>query len=496
MSAAAIPIPPVVEVNITRATLFPTAAGFGTLLAASTSAVIPHGERVRFYTSIAGVAVDFATTLDEYLMAVPYFSQSPSADRLGIGFIATADQKGYLKGGTAVSVVATWNAISDGSAALTIDGVGPSNATGMDFSSDTSMDDVAATIQVVVRAIGGGGFAAADVTWNATGFFTITSGVAGASSAVLFLTAAGVGTAIEGAGFMGCDVTGGGTEVAGYAYVSLTDELNRCAAASDDWYGLALGRQLYSSANYQEAAAFTQAQTTRRRMLFARTDEVGALDPSVSSDLMSVLNAAAYDHALTVYESLVNADEYMEVAAASVAFTVDFDGQDTASTLKFQLLRGITPSNLNVTQIAAVKAKFGNVYITRGGSNMLEEGYVAVGEFFDVMHYSDWQEQDIALRNFGRLYNATTKIPYTDKGTAILKNETRDSLKQGVTNGGIARDVDPVTDELLDAYTITVIPVADVSAAQRALREGPAQTFTARLAGAIHFTSINGTLTV
>lgn len=495
MSAAAIPIAPVVDVNITRATLFPTAAGFGTLLAASTSEVIPHGERIRYYTSSPGVGVDFATTLDEYKMGVPYFGQSPSADRLGVGFVATADQKGYLKGGTAVSVVATWQAVTDGSIAVTADGVGPTNVTTLNFSTDTTMVLVAARLQAGIQALGAG-FAAVTVDWNATGFFTITSGTAGASSALLFLTAAGVGTAVEGAGFMGCDVTGGGTEVAGYAYVSLTDELNRLAAASDDFYGVALGRQLYSSANYQEAVAWAQAQTTRRRMIFARTDEVGALDASVSSDLMSVLNTAAYDHVFTVYETLVNADEYMEVAAASVAFTVDFDGQDTASTLKFKLLRGITPSNLSVTQIAAVAAKGGNVYITRGGSNMLEEGYVAVGEFFDVIHFSDWLAQEIAVRNFGRLYTTPTKIPYTDKGAALLKNETRDALKQGVTNGGIAQDVDPETGELLDAYTISVIPVADVDPAQRALRDGPAQTFTARLAGAIHFTSINGTLTV
>ena len=121
----------------------------------------------------------------------------------------------YLTGGTsAQSNVALWDSVSDGSFRITVDGTAY-NIDGIDFTAPvTSMAEVAAAIQVQIRAGTGG---TETVAWN-TNKFIITSGDTTSSSAILVLeTSTGtVGTDISGAGasdWMDCD-TGNGTVTA------------------------------------------------------------------------------------------------------------------------------------------------------------------------------------------------------------------------------------------------------------------------------------------
>lgn len=108
----------------------------------------------------------------------------------------------YLTGGTsATAVVATWNSVTDGEFAITIDGVAV-DVTGLDFSAATDMDGVAAVIQAGIRAATGNDHET--VAWS-TDHFVIT-----ARSAITVASAVsgGAGTDISGAGgtaYMDCD---------------------------------------------------------------------------------------------------------------------------------------------------------------------------------------------------------------------------------------------------------------------------------------------------
>ena len=81
------PISNVVNVTITRNTVFPTGPGFGTLLVVgpNSTGVIPLAERIRFYGSIAEVGADFASTTEEYKAALSYFSANPRPTKIAIG---------------------------------------------------------------------------------------------------------------------------------------------------------------------------------------------------------------------------------------------------------------------------------------------------------------------------------------------------------------------------------------------------------------------------
>jgi len=138
---------------------------------------------------------------------------------------AQAYASAYLLGGTsATTVVATWNAVTDGAFQITIDGVAIS-VTGIDFTTPTTMALVAATIQTALRLATGG----SEVVLFDTAFsrFVIISGKITSSSAISKLTAGASGTDISGAGataFMDADA-GASNEVvvdAALGYQTLT----------------------------------------------------------------------------------------------------------------------------------------------------------------------------------------------------------------------------------------------------------------------------------
>jgi len=116
----------------------------------------------------------------------------------------------YLTGGTsATSVVATWNAVTDGEFAITIDGTSY-DITGLDFSTASDMAGVASIIQAAIRTATGNSFETC--VWSTNKFvitcrsaITVTSAVSGGS-----------GTDISGAGattYMDSE-TGNGTVTA------------------------------------------------------------------------------------------------------------------------------------------------------------------------------------------------------------------------------------------------------------------------------------------
>ena len=174
--------------------------------------------------------------------------------------------------------------------------------------------------------------------------------------------------------------------------------------------------------------------------------------------------------------------------------TVDFNGVNTTKTAKFKRLRGIDVSLLNSGQLTAVTASNSNAYVSIANTPMVADGQVSTGEFFDVIHGIDWLTAEIQTRVFGKLATLP-KVPYTEAGMEVLKNQVRLALKQGVTNGLLSAQFD--TDgNLLDAYEVTSAPILSVSEANRSARIAPTITFIARLAGAVHKVQINGTVTI
>ena len=160
--------------------------------------------------------------------------------------------------------------------------------------------------------------------------------------------------------------------------------------------------------------------------------------------------------------------------------------QPGSNTWAYKTLSGFSVSKLSDTESKNILSKNGNTYETVGGLNTTVGGKMFGGEWIDVMVFVDWLEQRMKERLWFRMANSK-KIPYTSAGAAIIEAEIRAQLNDGIRAGGLADSPSP---------TVNVPDVLSVSANMRAQRIFEGITFEARLAGAIHFVKIRGTVTV
>lgn len=487
-----IPVESIVTVSITLGAVFPSRAGFGTLnIVTNETGVIGIAERIRFYTSIAEVAADFATTTEAYRAANAYFAQQPKPTSLAISVRFDAAQSAQLRGGgSSETVIATWAAITDGEFAISIDGVAEDISVAT-FAAVTDLDDVAAIIETGLQTIAAGGYTAATCTHDGVRFF-ITSGTTGATSTISFLTAVSpvVGTDISSLLDM---QLGQGTKADGIAAETITASLTSIEAVNANWYGLAFTKEVRDDVvvNTEDAVEAAAAWCEARIKVFGNTsNDIDVLDIVTTTDIASVLQAASIRRTMTTFSS--NPDQYPSCSILGRAFTVNFNQPNSTITLMFKQAPTITVEDINTNQKSVLDSKNANALIDVGGSIMFAESFMANGTFFDELHGLDWLTDAIQTNVFGYLLTRPTKVPYTNKGVAALAQQVTRALDEGVRNGLLApgETIDGVF--LENGYLITTIPVEDINQSDKEARHYPGLSFVAIGAGAIHSVQIDG----
>jgi hypothetical protein len=276
---------------------------------------------------------------------------------------------------------------------------------------------------------------------------------------------------------------------------AIADEMNLIVDNNDEFYGIVLTDDARDAALDLAVAAWTE----QRRKLFGVSNDLAAM--LTGTGINQTLNTLNLSRTFTFYRSVT--DEYPEAAFFGRMLTVDFTGVNTARTGKFKSLSGITIESLTQNEFDLLQklastepGPVSNVHARVAGVSMVFDGVMASGEFFDTMHGIDWLHAEIQTRVLAALVG-NDKIPYTNRGVGTLVNQVRGALQQGVANGLLAPVFSADGSEIeAPAFEITVPSVLDVSASQRAARQGPSITWTARLAGAVHFATTNGTITV
>ncbi len=288
----------------------------------------------------------------------------------------------------------------------------------------------------------------------------------------------------------------------------VTDELDLIQAFDQDWYGLCFTKEMRD--HYQtlatddviEVADWIEART---KLYMTATNDALTEELANQTHIAYLTSFAGYDRTGTFYHT--DTDLYPDVAFFARGLRTNFNGDDSTITMKFKRLKGITPiqrSSAKVTTITAFvpgtgqqtnSGHYANTYVTLGGQDIVVEGNMASGEWFDTMHFVDWLQHRIEIRVYALLVKMP-KVPYTNEGVQLLVDEVGYALQEGVDNGGIAEG--DLTDDLepVPPYTIIVDRVSTVPISQRAQRISPTITFSARLAGAIHYVVINGNVTV
>lgn len=493
---SALPISLVVDVQISRDTVFRTGNDFGQFNFVGISDRISTNERIRQYNNLAGVAVDFPSDSEEYIAASQWFNTgiSPIPTVLYISRWVNANTKAQLRSGAPLLVVDSetatcWKDVTDGSFRITINGV-TANVTAIDFSAQTTLAGVASQIQA---ALVSAGFTGATCVFDTlSNKFWIQSGTAGDASTISYLTTAtaSVGTDISGVGgandYLNARATANDAElVQGMDAETITDCLNTIDDINDDWYGFGFYNGVRDDDEAKEASEWAESKI---KLFFTATNDAGTLSSSSTSDIAYILKSLNRNRSIVFY----NADsaKYPDVAFASRGFVLDAGTENW----KFKKFSNIVPSDINQNQYKAAIDKSCNLYVEIGGTAITTEGVVSSGEYIDIMRGTDWQQNLIGTNLYFALNNPI-KVPYTDAGVAILRSSVSSSLDQGVLRGFFAPflDADGVFHE---AYEITTIPVASVPVNERAARKYNYISFVAYLSGAINNVKVTGSVTV
>lgn len=244
---------------------------------------------------------------------------------------------------------------------------------------------------------------------------------------------------------------------------------------------------------YEEIAAYIETQEKMfcyTEMAFFGAGEDGSNEPSVGNVYFRSMGIYGRESTKQADADVPEANWYMNVAW--VAKWLNYEsGSETAA---FKTLSSVYPSNLSSTEMKALADANLNYFITVGNKNISMNGKVIGDEWADIIRFRDWLKNDMQVRVVN-LFIVNPKIPYTDSGISLVQNQMLASLKSGQDRGGIAEDEFDEDGNTIPGYQTSVPLAATISASEKASRRLTGCKFKARLAGAIHFAELTGSLT-
>lgn len=477
-----VPISEFVDVSISIAPTPQGLSGFGQLLLLSrqaSSGVAPIGEaeRIRYYSSMAGVAADYPDTTSEVnKAATAYYAQTPKPRDFLVGLISGVETAGTLTG-SAPAALTVLKAIKNGGFTLPVDAT-PVVLVGVDLSTTTSYATVATALTSALQASRPG----ASVIYNGTAF-VVTSGTTGVTSHVQAATAES-GTLGTSLGLMAAQnpvaVTGSAQETPAFA-------ATQCEQTNNQFFGVVIGSEYADSQAMLDVADWVEA---RQKVFFNTTNDAQVLTSGNTGTFTAQLKDKSLSKTLTIYSKVPG--DFAGASVAGRAFVVNFEGTNTTITLMYKKLPTINAVDLNSTQRANMDRINCNAFLYVGSNTFFAESKMANGGYFDTVHGLAWLQNRIETDVFNLLYTSGTKVPYTDVGVTMIVAKVTEGLRQGVRNGLIAPGTTTDGTYLEEGFLVTYVAVSDVSAADKGNRIYRGITFQAVGAGAIHKVVITG----
>jgi hypothetical protein len=450
--------------------------------------------RLGFYSTQDAVTDDTRVTAQGLLAARDFFAQPKRAARMAIGQVFTMPQTGYLLTG-ATGLAAAFIAVTNGSFSLSIDGVS-ADITSLNFSTDTTLAQIASRIQTAVRAIATGGFTLATVAVSGTQF-KISSGTAGDTSSVSVLEAVSpaTGTDISGPGFMNGRL---GTALIqpGYTPGDLVSELALIAEAArcggSFVYGWALDASYRDTPDQVAAGQWAQARLAVMPLV---SNSPLAWDAGSTSDLgpeieqLGLFRAWPYFHDQVAF--------YPDMALLAVMLSVNYAQKNSTITAKFKDLIGIPTVNINETQWSVLEGKGYNTFTLTGNTARVNrEGTTGNTAWYmdDVTNLDNFGEEiQVAEYNVFLRNGAVGNDP---DGQALMQDGLQPVCEKYIFNGAFSArrvlDLSQVSGFRIDPpYTIIPSPFEIQTVSDRNLRIGPPFTIDVNLRGAMHSIAVN-----
>lgn len=242
-------------------------------------------------------------------------------------------------------------------------------------------------------------------------------------------------------------------------------------AAEDSFYGVIVTSHVAS--DILQVAAYIESQLL---VYVTATADAGVLT-NQAGNIMAALKALSYDRTMILYSAQANTNGPDGAWMGYMLPTTPGVGNWAMKTLV-----GVVADNLNPTQIGNILSNNGNIYVIIGGNGTTLYGIAPGGEFFDVTIFLDWLASTIQTGIIAvETDPLNLKIPYTNKGIAMLENPIRGALQEGQDNQGLAAG--------WTVFAPDVNSVPEIDKRDRTLNN---TGFNAVLAGAINKINIQG----
>ena len=451
------PLQDIVTVDISLETTSVSQAGFGTPLFIGSHRWT--NDRVATYASLTEAGVDLPADSPEYAAMQAYFGQTPSPSFVKLGrreadvtlspvnvVVNTSVHAVTVTDGNGDVVVASYTAGAIDDEEAIVDGL-------------KGLIDADPQVSLTVTTTKNGTGASATLTLSPTG----------ASDTHAISTLGNLTYAFA------------STEVAGDVMTAIT-------TIDDDFY-------FVSASDHSETFVLALAADVeaRSKIYFVSLAEQGTL--SALADPATEIMGKLYD--LNYFRTAAMFHATADTTFPECAW-IGRGAPATPGTITWshKQLGGVavsadpsTGSSLTSTQINYVNDRNGNFVYKVGGVSIVRTGKVVGGEWIDVIRSRDFLVAKLSEAYQNKLINAP-KVGFTDSGINSLK---------GVCESTLSRYQSTPTEvnilEEVDAFTTNFPRAVDVSFADKSNRH-LAASFKAYLAGAIHATSITGTLTL
>ena len=378
--------------------------------------------------NLDGMLSYFGSDSDEYKFAVKYFSfiskSITQADKISIARYTPADTAPILQSTETVASIDTFTAISDGSTVIDLGGETLA-ITSKDFSTATTLDDIASALESSIRANTGGGtmWTGATVT-NTSGVFKITGGDTGAGD-IGYLTAYDSGTDFS--SLMKLDVGSSPILSVGMDAETPVESLGRVDGISDNFGSFSFIETLTND-EIVENAVWNAAKNYKYMYSVSVTVASAAtLAGLVDGNLGIVLTLDAYaDHA-----------EFMPMA---VFAATDYDRPNAVKNFMYQIFDGETAS----VDSDSVSDTYDELKINYLGStqksgkliDFYQDGYMMDGGAIGPYVNEIWLK-DAFSTSYMNLLLALEQIPANTTGESIALNDMQPIITDALSNGTI-----------------------------------------------------------
>ena len=280
----------------------------------------------------------------------------------------------------------------------------------------------------------------------------------------------------------------------------LSAQLDAIQNFDGGWYWLTIDTPLRDRPELDGLVSWV---SSRRKIAILDSNDAGLLNAANTTNI-AARHKGTTERVAVFYHDV--AAEFPGFAYAAKLGTYNFDNSNSAYTGKFKKLEGVGPVNVTSSGVQAITGfvpalgqdtatgHCANTVIDIGGRNFVVEGSTLTPNvFIDEIHATDWiiaRTEEEALGLF--LNNA--RIPYDDGGMEMLASAPRVVMTLADRAGLIAQDLGNDGDYAPN-YFVTVPSVFDVPASQRKTRVSPNIPVTFRYRGAVHYTTINYTMT-